>query len=55
MTKEEIDEIVKKVREHCRNNNCRNCNAETILGCVFLSGYPNEWFTTEGMESEVKI
>lgn len=52
MTREEIDKIVEKIREYCRNNNCRNCEAKTTHGCVFMSGYPNEWFTTEEAERE---
>ena len=47
MTKEEIEQAVKEIREHCRNNNCINCEAQTTHGCVFMSSYPNEWFTTE--------
>lgn len=47
MNKEKIDKVVKEIREHCRNNVCRNCEAQTIHGCVFMSSYPNEWFTTE--------
>lgn len=52
MTKEKIDEVVKEIREHCRHNNCRNCDAYTIHGCVFMSSYPNEWFTTEKADVE---
>ncbi|GEM_PF-4446273 len=48
MTREEIDKAVKKIRGHCRNSgSCRNCEAKSIYGCVFMNGYPNEWFTTE--------
>lgn len=47
MTREEIDKVVKEIREHCKNNNCNNCEAKTINGCVFRSGFPNEWLTTE--------
>ena len=47
MTREEIDKVVKEIREHCRNNACRHCEAQTIHGCVFLSSYPEAWFTTE--------
>lgn len=43
MTREEIDKVVKEIREHCRNNNCRNCEAQINNGCVFMSSYPNEW------------
>ena len=52
MTSEEIDKVVEEIREHCRNNHCKHCEAYTIHGCVFLSGEPNEWFTTEEAESE---
>ena len=52
MTKEEIDKVVKEIREHCRKNNCGNCEAKTIHGCVFMSAYPNEWFTTEEADKE---
>lgn len=52
MTREEINKVVEEIREHCRNNNCSNCEAKTIHGCVFLSGYPNEWFTTEEADKE---
>lgn len=45
MTREEIDKAVKEIREHCRNNNCRTCEAFTNQGCVFMSSYPNAWFT----------
>lgn len=41
--REEIDKVVKEIRELCRNNNCRNCEAQTNNGCVFMSSYPNEW------------
>ena len=34
MTRKEIDEVVKEIREHCRNKNCRNCEAQTVLGMV---------------------
>lgn len=50
MTREEIDKVVKEIREHCRNSNCRSCDAYTIHGCVFMSSYQNEWFTTEEAE-----
>ena len=43
MTREEIDKVVKEIREHCRNNCCRSCEAYTVDGCVFMSSYPNEW------------
>lgn len=49
MTREEIDKVVKEIREHRRNNNCK---AYTIHGCVFMSSYPDSWFTTEEAESE---
>lgn len=55
MTSEEIDKIVKKIREYCRNNNCRNCEAQTGQGCLFMSSYPNEWVCiaeTDKAESE---
>lgn len=48
MTREEIDKAVKKIRGHCRNRvSCRNCEAKSVYGCVFMSSYPFEWFTTE--------
>ena len=43
MTREEITKVVKEIREHCSNNNCRSCEAQGLHGCVFMSGYPNEW------------
>lgn len=53
MTRERIDKVVKEIREHCRNNNCRTgCEAYTIHGCVFMSSYPNEWFTTKEADKE---
>lgn len=51
MTREEIDKVVKEIREHCRSRNCRsNCEAYTIYGCVFTGSYPNAWFTTEEVD-----
>ena len=52
MKREEIDNVIKEIREHCRNNNCRNCEAYSIHGCVFMSSYPDEWFTTKEAEKE---
>lgn len=52
MTREEIDKTVEEIREHCRNNICNNCEAYTIHGCVFMSSYPDSWFTTEESEEE---
>ena len=43
MTREEICKVVKEIKEHCKNNNCKNCEAYTIHGCVFTSGSPDEW------------
>jgi hypothetical protein len=52
MTREEIDKTVKEIRDHCRNNVCDHCEAHTIHGCVFMSSYPDELFTTEEAEEE---
>lgn len=52
MTREEIENVVEEIREHCRNRECRNCEAMTIHGCVFMTNYLNEGFTTEEAESE---
>ncbi len=52
MTKDEIDKAVKEIREHCRHNNCRNCEAYTIHECVFMNGSPDEWFTIEEADKE---
>ncbi len=53
MTREEIDDVVEKVREHCMNSQCNgNCNAQTKYGCVFMSSYPNEWYTTKEIEND---
>lgn len=53
MTRERIDKVVKEIREHCRNHSCRyDCEAYTIHGCVFMSSYPNEWFTTKEADKE---
>ncbi len=53
MTREEIDNVIKKIREHCRKRECRNCEARTIHGCVFMTNYLNEWVTTEEADKEV--
>ena len=52
MTREEIDKTIKEIREHCRNAYCRNCDARTVYGCVFMSSYPNEWLTTIEADKE---
>lgn len=53
MTREEIDNAVKEIREHCRNSICSSCEALTIFGCVFVCGEPNEWPTIEEAEKEM--
>ena len=47
MNKEQIDKAIEEIREHCLNNACNHCEAQTIRGCVFMSSYPMAWFTTE--------
>ena len=57
MTREEIAKVVKEIKEHCRNNHCKNCEAQTAYGCVFMSGYPDNWVYIVGsdkVESEEK-
>lgn len=53
MTREEIDNAVKEIREHCRNSICSSCEALTIFGCVFVCGEPNERPTIEEAEKEM--
>jgi len=50
--RKEIDNMIKEIREYCKNNNCKECEAYTIHGCVFMSSFPNEWFTTEEADKE---
>lgn len=53
MTKEEINNAIEKIREHCsKHNACYNCEAFTHHKCMFVTRYPNHWLTTIELDKE---